>query len=90
MLKLKMKIEETDSLSEFRHRICLEEEIQPCYELGETDFSVIGNFVHHALVAAGYAMEGDTVLLQGVTFEEAEMLEDYLEDIRANRKGDEC
>ena len=89
MLKLKMKIEETDSLSEFRHRICLEEDIQPCYDLGETDFSVIGNFVHHALAAAGYPMEGETVLLQGLTYEEAEMLEDYLEDIRANRKGDE-
>jgi hypothetical protein len=57
--------------------------------LGETDLSVIGNFIHHALAAAGYAMKGDTVLLQGVTYEEAEMLEDYLEDIRTDRKGDE-
>ena len=85
MLKLKIKIEET----EIEHFTCLEEHIEPCYDLGETDFSVIGNFIHHALAAAGYAMEGDTVLLQGVTFEEAEILEDYLEDIRTNRKGDE-
>ena len=85
MLKLKIKIEET----EIEHFTCLEEHIGPCYDLGETDLVVIGNFIHHALAAAGYAMEGDTVLLQGVTFEEAEMLEDYLEDIRTNRKGDE-
>ena len=85
MLKLKIKIEET----EIEHFTCLEEHIEPCYNLDETDLSVIGNFIHHALAAAGYAMEGDTVLLQGVTFEEAEMLEDFLEDIRTNRKGDE-
>ena len=89
MLKLKMKIEEVDGLSDFKHCICLEEEIEPCYDLGETDLSVIGNFVHHALAAAGYPMEGDTVLLQGVTFEEADMMESFLEDMRANRKGDE-
>lgn len=85
MLKLKIKIEET----EIGHFTCLEEHIEPCYDMGETSFSVIGNFIHNALAAAGYSMEGDTVLLRGVTYEEAEMLEDFLEDIRANRKGDE-
>ena len=85
MLKLKIKIEET----EIEHFTCLEEHIEPCYDLGETDLSVIGNFVHHALAAAGYAMEGNTVLLQGLTYEEADMMESFLEDMRANRKGDE-
>jgi len=85
MLKLKFEIEET----EIGHFTCLEEHIKPCYDLGESDLFVVGNFIHHALVAAGYPMEGDTVLLQGLTYEEAEMLEDYLEDIRTNRKGDE-
>ena len=33
MLKLKIKIEET----EIDHFTCLEEHIEPCYDLGETD-----------------------------------------------------
>lgn len=49
MLKLKIKIEET----EIDHFTCLEEHIEPCYDLGETDLSVVGNFIHHALAAAG-------------------------------------
>ena len=85
MLRLKMMIENTET----NHIAKLEEQTDSCYEIGQTDYCTIGDFVHNAMRAAGYPMEGDTVLLQGVTYEEAEMLEDYLEDIRANRKEDE-
>ena len=85
MLRLKMMIENTET----NHIAKLEEQTDTFYELGQTDYVVIGDFIHHALAAAGYPVEGNTILLQGVTYEEAEMLEDYLEDIRANRKEDE-
>ena len=85
MLKLKIMIENTGT----NHMTKLEEQTDTFYELGQTDYVIIGDFVHNAMRAAGYPMEGDTVLLQGVTYEEAEMLEDFLEDIRANRKGAE-
>ena len=85
MLKLKMTIENT----EINHITTLEEQTETYYELGQTDCVIIGDFVHSAMLAAGYPMEGDTVLLQGLTYEEADMLESFLEDMRANRKGDE-
>lgn len=85
MLKLKIMIENTET----NHMTKLEEQTDTFYELGQTDYVIIGDFVHNAMRAAGYPMEGDTVLLRGVTYEEAEMLEDFLEDIRANKKGDE-
>lgn len=85
MLKMKMSIynSETDLAS------TCEQERETYYDMGISDLYILGEFVHTALKNAGYNFHKDIVLLQDLTVEEAGMLEDYLEDIRANRKGEE-
>lgn len=71
---------------EFGHVYTQNSSVEVFTELGDNDITVIGRQLNCFLKQCGFYRPNDYILMDSITEDEAEILSDYLIDLRSNDK----
>lgn len=73
-------------VDEYNNKYSQESSVEVFYDLGETDLTVIGKQFNTFLKQCGYIRYNDNIFMRDITDEEYEALEDFLDELREDRK----
>ena len=74
--------------NEFGHKFKVSTKTETYTSMGEDELRVIGNVMSDFLRQIGYIQKGDTILMDSVTEDELEAVQDYLFEYRKERDED--
>lgn len=71
--------------NEFGHKFKVSTKTETYTSMGEDELRVIGNVMSDFLRQIGYIQKGDTILMDSLTEDELEAVQDYLFEYRKER-----
>lgn len=74
--------------NEFGHKFKVSTKTETYTSMGEDELRVIGNVMSDFLRQIGYIQKGDTILMDSLTEDELEAVQDYLFEYRKERDED--
>ena len=74
--------------NEFGHKFKVSTKTETYTSMGEDELRVIGNIMSDFLRQIGYIQKGDTILMDSLTEDELEAVQDYLFEYRKERNED--
>ena len=74
--------------NEFGHKFKVSTKTETYTSMGEDELRVIGNVMSDLLRQIGYIQKGDTILMDSLTEDELEAVQDYLFEYRKKRNED--
>lgn len=74
--------------NEFGHKFKVSTKTETYTSMGEDELRVIGNVMSDFLRQIGYIQKGDTILMDSLTEDELEAVQDYLFEYRKERDDD--
>lgn len=74
--------------NEFGHKFKVSTKTETYTSMGEDELRVIGNVMSDFLRQIGYIQKGDTILMDSLTEDELEAVQDYLFEYRKERNED--
>ena len=74
--------------NEFGHKFKVSTKTETYTSMGEDELRVIGNVMSDFLRQIGYIQKGDTILMDSLTEDELEVVQDYLFEYRKERDED--
>ncbi len=74
--------------NEFGHKFKVSTKTETYTSMGEDELRVIGNVMSDFLRQIGYIQRGDTILMDSLTEDELEAVQDYLFEYRKERDED--